>query len=113
MSKKSRDSAVTQKGRPAGAEPGVLQRNLLLGIVFLTGAAVLIVEVTATRILAPYFGNTMYTFSSVLSVILGALSCGYYFGGRLADKYPRPGLFYTIIAASGLCVLLVQLLIMT
>lgn len=90
-----------------------LHRNMLLLVVFLTGAAVLIVEVTATRILAPYYGNTIYTFSSVISVILGALSLGYYIGGRFADRHPSRRWFFGIIAASGLNVLLVQVLILT
>ena len=53
-------------------------RRILLTVVFITGAAVLIVEITATRILAPYFGNSIYTISSVIGVILAALSFGYY-----------------------------------
>lgn len=46
----------------------------------------------------------------MLSVILGALSVGYYVGGRLSDKYPRDSLFYTLIAASGASVILLRLL---
>jgi spermidine synthase len=80
----------------------------LLGVVFLTGAAVLIIEVTAVRILSPYFGNTIFAVSSVISVILGALSGGYYFGGRFADRHPSLLVFYGIIFASGIAVLIVQ-----
>lgn len=90
-----------------------VRRNLLLLIVFLTGAAVLIVEVTATRILAPYYGNTIYTFSSVIGIILGALSLGYYLGGRFADRHPTRRWFFGIIAASGITVLLMQVLVLT
>lgn len=78
--------------------------------VFCTGACVLIVEIVATRILSPYFGNTIYSVSSVISVVLAALSLGYYFGGRLADKYPLAKLFYAIIAFSGVAVVCIQLL---
>ena len=62
------------------------KRNFLLFVVFATGAAVLVVEVVATRVLAPYFGNTIFSISSIISTILAALSFGYYFGGKLADK---------------------------
>ena len=72
--------------------------------VFITGACVLIIEITATRVLSPYFGNTIFSISSVISVVLAALSLGYYVGGRMADKYPREELFYGIIALSGFCV---------
>ena len=49
----------------------------------------LIIEVVATRILSPFFGNTIYTVSSVISVVLAALSVGYVIGGRLADRRLR------------------------
>src|SRR5687767_14582359 len=84
--------------------------NLLLFILFLTGAAVLIIEVAATRVLAVYFGNTIYAFSSIISVILLALSFGYAMGGRLADKKGSDFLFYQIIALGGLSVFLLHLL---
>lgn len=79
-------------------------------VVFLTGAAVLIIEVVATRILSPYFGNTLYTVSSVLGIVLAALSVGYYIGGRLADKRPESNLFFAIILFGGMSVLALQLL---
>src|SRR5437870_2134490 len=63
-------------------------RYLLPAVVFVTGASVLIVEVLAVRVLSPYYGNTIFTVSSVISVILLALSVGYYAGGALADRNP-------------------------
>jgi spermidine synthase len=88
------------------------KRNFLLLVVFITGAAVLVVEVVATRILAPYFGNTIFSVSSILGVILAALSVGYYIGGILADKYPSLKWFFGIILASGISIFVLQLLIM-
>lgn len=87
-----------------------LYRLCLLASVTLTGMAVLIVEITATRILAPHFGNSIFTFSSVISTILAALAVGYYLGGKLADRNPSERLFFAIIAMAGFGVLLVQLL---
>lgn len=85
----------------------------ILVTVFLTGAAILVIEIAATRILAPYFGNTIFTFSSVISIILAALSIGYYFGGRLADRNPSTFLFYGVITAGGITILLEQALALT
>ncbi len=82
-----------------------LQRNLLPAAVFITGASVLIVEVVAIRILAPFYGNTIFTVSSVISVILAALSIGYYGGGKLADRHPSYNWFFGIILLSGLALL--------
>jgi spermidine synthase len=87
-----------------------IKRALLPFTVFVTGACVLIIEIAAMRILAPYFGNTIYSVSSVLSVVLAALSAGYWYGGRLADRRPLRRLFFAIIAFSGVAVFGIQLL---
>lgn len=86
------------------------KENYLLAVVFITGACVLIIEIAATRILSPFFGNTIYSVSSILSVILAALSFGYYFGGILADKKPSEKLFFLIITLSGLATTAIQFL---
>lgn len=78
--------------------------------VFATGASILVIEVLAIRILAPYYGNTIITFSSVISVVLLALSLGYFAGGKLADKYPKEKLFYSIIAVSGIILIFLHAL---
>lgn len=88
-----------------------IKKNILYASVFITGACVLVVEITATRILAPYFGNTIFTVSSVISIILAALSFGYYIGGVLADRYPSFRFFFLIILLSGLSIFLLQILI--
>ena len=85
-----------------------LQKNFLFITVFITGAAVLIIEVTATRILAPYFGNTLFSISSIIGVILGALSLGYYLGGILADRSPRFSIFFFLIFLAGVFSFLIQ-----
>src|SRR3989344_221358 len=77
--------------------------------VFFTGGAVLVLEVSATRTLSPHFGNTIFTVSSILSVVLGALAIGYLCGGRLADRAPRLSLFFGIIWLGGLTVLLMNI----
>lgn len=89
------------------------KKYVLLGVVFVTGACVLVIEIVAMRVLSPYYGNTIFSVSSVITVILAALSIGYYIGGRLADRFPTPKLFYGIILGSGLCVLAVELLALT
>ncbi len=76
----------------------------------MTGASVLILEILATRLLSVYFGNTIFTVSSVISIILLALSLGYFAGGRLADKNARESLFYSLILISGYAVLAIHLL---
>lgn len=69
----------------------------------------MIIEITAIRILSPYFGNTIFNVSSVISVVLAALSLGYYAGGKLADMHPEEKIFYIIIAASGFIIIFLHL----
>ncbi|MCH7951749.1 fused MFS/spermidine synthase [Patescibacteria group bacterium] len=78
--------------------------------VFITGAAVLVIEVTATRLLSPHFGMTLFTVSSILAVILAALSLGYWLGGKLADRYPEPVTLYTAISIAGVTTLFIHIL---
>lgn len=73
----------------------------LFGTVFLTGASVLVLEVAAVRLLSPHYGSSLYVFSSVLTVILAALSIGYWYGGRRADRKHSYQDLYCIIGLSG------------
>ncbi|MDP2593768.1 MAG: fused MFS/spermidine synthase, partial [bacterium] len=82
-----------------------LKQNLLPASVFITGACVLIVEIVAVRVLSPHYGNTIFTVSSVISVILAALSIGYYAGGKFADRHPSLRWFFGIILISGIAIL--------
>ena len=79
-------------------------------VVFLTGACSLVVEIAAMRILAPYFGNTIFTTSSVIGVVLGALSLGYFFGGRWSEKTKGEHVFYAVIALAGAAVVAVKII---
>jgi spermidine synthase len=85
-------------------------RFALLLSVTLAGMAVLIIEIAAMRMLAPYFGNSIFTISSVIGIILAALGLGYYFGGSLADRRPSAVWFFSLIVVAGFSVLLLQLL---
>ncbi len=82
-----------------------LKQHLLSISVCITGACVLIVEIVAVRALSPHFGNTIFTVSSVISVILAALSIGYYVGGKYADRHPSLRYFFGLILLSGLTLL--------
>ena len=57
-------------------------------IVTVSGAVVMALEILSIRILAPTFGNSVYTWGSIISVFLAAMSLGYVLGGRLVDRSP-------------------------
>ncbi|MCS7223331.1 MAG: fused MFS/spermidine synthase [Armatimonadetes bacterium] len=62
---------------------------MIYAIAFLTGTALMVVEIAAARLLTVYFGSGVTTWASVIGVVLGALSGGYFLGGLLADRCPR------------------------
>lgn len=62
-----------------------IKKYILEIIVFFSGAVVMILELTGSRILAPYVGASLYVWTSLIGIILAALSLGYYLGGRFAD----------------------------
>ena len=55
---------------------------------FVTGAIVMSFEMLGSRYLNPYFGSGIYTWASLISTVLGALTVGYFIGGWLADRVP-------------------------
>jgi len=56
--------------------------------VFLSGAALLGVEIAASRVVAPYFGNSLFVWGALIGVVLTGLSVGYWIGGAVADRLP-------------------------
>jgi spermidine synthase len=60
-------------------------RSLAFGAtVFLTSAAALVVEIVAGRLIAPYVGMSLYTWTAIIAVVLAGLSVGHWIGGHLA-----------------------------
>jgi predicted membrane-bound spermidine synthase len=58
-------------------------------IVFFSSAFIMVVELVAGRLIARHLGNSLYTWTSIIGVILAGMSIGNYLGGRLADRW-RP-----------------------
>lgn len=63
-----------------------MKRYILEIIVFICGASLMIYELVGSRLLAPYLGSGIFVWSSIIGVILGSLSLGYWIGGKIADK---------------------------
>lgn len=69
---------------------------------FVSGGVLLSLEIIGSRLLAPYFGNSVYVWGSLIGVFLAALSVGYAAGGRLADRHPSPNAFLGAVFLGGL-----------
>lgn len=76
-------------------------------IAFTTGFALMAFELVAARILAPTVGSSTYVWTSVIGVVIAALSLGYFAGGKLADSRQRPADIAYLCLASAVAILLV------
>ena len=75
-------------------------------IVFICGAVVMIFELVGSRILGPYMGTTIFVWTSLIGIILGSLSIGYWLGGYFADKKPKIETLSTIIFLSAVSIII-------
>jgi spermidine synthase len=72
-------------------------------IVFLSNFCILVIELVAGRMMAPLVGVSLYTWTSIIGVILAGISLGNYLGGKIADRYAsrRALAFFFILSAVG------------
>lgn len=70
----------------------------------------MMVEIAGSRVLAPFLGSSIVTWTSLIGVILGSLSVGYRWGGALADKRPSPVMLGFLLFLSGIGTALIPLL---
>ncbi len=73
------------------------------------GATVMIVELVGARMLAPYVGSSLYVWTTMIGVILGALSFGYWYGGKLADQNPNDEKLMKIVTLASFCILVAMI----
>jgi len=71
-------------------------------VVFIASFCTLVIELVAGRIMAPYVGVSLYTWTSIIGVVLAGISIGAYVGGLIADRYPRPSTLGWLLFLSGL-----------
>ena len=77
-----------------GSAPSVALRRYLYFSAGVTGAAVMIIEILGAKMLSPYVGMSHFVWTAQIAVTLVALACGYYAGGRLADKSQKLSALY-------------------
>jgi spermidine synthase len=88
-----------------------LRNNRYELIAAVVGAAVMMLELIGARMVAPFFGTSIYVWTAMIGVILGALSIGYAYGGKLADRRPNDNSLMRIVviaAAAIYCCVVVQ-----
>lgn len=80
-------------------------------LVFGTSAAVLVIEILAGRLMAPYVGVTLETFTGIIGVVLAGIAAGAWLGGRAADEVEPRSLLGPALVLSGVLVLIAPTLV--
>ncbi len=78
-----------------------VRQGILDITVFVCGGVVMTYEIIGSRVLSPFLGASTYVWTSLIGVILGSLSLGYWLGGRIADKRPDLRVLASIIFVAG------------
>jgi spermidine synthase len=73
-------------------------------VVFVSGAVLMALEIVGSRVLAPYFGSSIFVWGSLISVVMAALSIGYYWGGWMSAREPSYGKLLTLLAIPGILI---------
>src|ERR1700687_4647624 len=88
-----------------------MSRPIAYLVVFVSSCCTLILELVAGRILAPFIGVSLYTWTSIIGVVLAGISLGNYLGGRIADRWPRRSTLGILLLGGGLASLAILPLI--
>jgi len=73
-------------------------------VVFVSGAVLMALEIAGSRVLAPHFGSSIFVWGSLISVVMAALSVGYYWGGWLSTREPSYAKLMLLLVIPGIVV---------
>jgi spermidine synthase len=82
----------------------------LIATTTLCGALVMVLEVLGSRVIGPFFGVSLFVWTSLITVTMVALAAGYVIGGHLSDRKSSPDWLYGLILVSGILVVLIPTL---
>src|SRR4051812_46678125 len=98
----SKRTARSTPVEPVAAEPAALKPVVAAATVFLASGAVLMLEILAVRLLAPYVGLTMETTTSIIGAVLAGIALGAAVGGAFADRTDPRRLLVALLIGGGL-----------
>jgi spermidine synthase len=75
-------------------------------VVFLAAAAVLVMEILTARLMAPYLGVSLDTYTGIIGTVLAGIAAGSWLGGRAADSFPARLILGPILVLGGFLTLL-------
>jgi spermidine synthase len=89
------------------------RRLIFYFTIFISGLSVMGIELSASRLLAPFFGASLFVWTNIIGIILISLSIGYFFGGKFADKNPEIKKFYIFSLVAGFLIGLIPIIYST
>ena len=102
---------LSDRAAPPAPAPIPLRHAVAVGMaVFISGAVLLGMEIAASRVVAPFFGNSLFVWGALIGVVLAGLSIGYWAGGMLADLVPAARLLLSVMALGALLVLAIPVI---
>ncbi len=93
--------------QPTSAAPTRRAWIVPLATVFLSSLCIMVLELVAGRLIARHVGSSLYTWTSVIGIVLSGIAAGNYIGGRMADRFPpKETLASIFLVASANCLLI-------
>lgn len=87
-----------------------MKKYILEATTFVAGALGMIVELVAARILSPYLGSSNLIWTCIIGMMLGFMSLGYYFGGRISDKHPSRNVMSVFLLISAVFISIIPIM---
>jgi len=81
-----------------------MKKYLLEFVVFISGGSLMVFELAGSRVFAPYLGTSLVVWTSIIGVIMGSLSLGYYSGGKLADRLPQYKMLALVLFGTAIAI---------
>ena len=103
-------ASYSQIPEQAPKAPARRRDRLPLAIAFLAGWAIMQIEILGGRVLAPFFGYSIYQWGALIGVVMAALAAGYALGGRMGDRPGARRFLLTALAISAAYIALIPLL---
>jgi spermidine synthase len=84
-----------------------VSRLFLIFTALTCGILIMVIEVIGSRLMGPFFGVSLFVWTSLIAVTMISLAAGYMIGGILSDQAKSPDILYILIALAGVCVLVI------
>jgi spermidine synthase len=108
----SKRQAVSYSQIPeqAPAATGRKRNWLPLAVAFVSGWAIMQIEILGGRVLAPFFGYSIYQWGALIGIVMAALAAGYALGGRVGDRPNARRFLLIALAVSAAYIALIPLM---